>query len=153
MARFDQAWLAEVTRLVDPVFQAADVGFVRQLLTSKDGDIAGVLWEADPERFAARYPDSGIVESYGEEQWPQVACIDYWLHLEEDPPRGRISCEGWNLDDNTLELTGDAGDAELIAEIYRHILHRQADDVAARQSLHPRAPMREGSASFGCAKR
>ncbi len=34
-----------------------------------------MLWEADPLRFAERYPDSGVVESYGP-QWP-APCIDY----------------------------------------------------------------------------
>ena len=28
--------------------------------------------------FAERYPDSGIVESYGT-QWPDVTCIDFWV--------------------------------------------------------------------------
>ena len=65
------------------VFDAADVGFVRQIQVRRSGESAfaslsemtgiaeevALLWEADPELFAERYPDSGIVESYGE-QWP-----------------------------------------------------------------------------------
>ena len=60
--------------LCDPVFEAADVGFVRQVQYAGPGyrRVDAMLWEADPEQFAARYPDSGVAESYGR-QWRDVS--------------------------------------------------------------------------------
>lgn len=59
---------------------AAEVGFVRQAQYADEAHqvVAALLWEADPIKFAARYPDSGIVETYGEDAWSGVHCIDYW---------------------------------------------------------------------------
>jgi hypothetical protein len=81
--RVDQAWIEAVCARCDPVFAAADVGFIRQIQKSSEG--AALLWEADPQLFAARYPDRGIIESYGRDQWATVPCIDYW-----SLPRRRI---------------------------------------------------------------
>ena len=80
MADFDAAWADEVVRLCDPVFEAADVGFVRQVMHAGDDRtrVDALLWEAEPQRFAERYPESGIIETYGQEQWPGVPCIDFW---------------------------------------------------------------------------
>jgi hypothetical protein len=103
----DRVWVAEVCGVCDPVFAAADVGFERQVHEEPDRGITALLWEAEPERFAARYPDSGISESYGD-QWFQVTCIDFWVYLDGAPGQARTSTEGWSADqDTTLALTGD----------------------------------------------
>ena len=101
-------WAADVAALCDPVFEAAAVGFTRQSMppVQEHGVVGAILWEADPRQFAARYPDSGIVESYGEEQWSSVGCIDYWVYLDHPTGRCRLSVEGWNLPDLWLEMTG-----------------------------------------------
>ena len=119
-----RAWADLVARECDPVFEAADVGFVGQVLYAEDQEtVVALLWEADPERFAARYPDSGIVETYGEEQWPGVHCIDYWVNVDHASGRCRLSAEGWNLPEIWLELSG-RGDADgaSIADTFARIL-------------------------------
>src|SRR3712207_8830332 len=53
-----------------------------------------LLWEAEPARFAARYPDIRIEDSYGD-QWPDVSCIDYWRseeHTSELQSRQYLVC-------------------------------------------------------------
>lgn len=120
-----RAWADQVAQECDPVFEAADVGFVRQVQYADDAQslVVALLWEADPERFAARYPDSGIVETYGEEQWPGVHCIDYWVNVDHTGGRCRLSVEGWNLPEIWLELSGH-GDADgaSIADTFARIL-------------------------------
>lgn len=108
MSDLDSSWAESVATSCDPVFEAADVGFVRQVAWSDPDQqvVAALLWEADPQRFADRYPDSGVVESYGAEQWPGVPCIDYWLYVEHDPPSARLSVEGWDLPELWLDLDG-----------------------------------------------
>jgi len=115
----DRDWVEAVCRICDPVFESADVGFVRQMSVRRAGEIAFVglpemtdtaeevalLWEADPGQFAERYPDSRIVESYGE-QWPNVPCIDYWVKVDGRDGQARLTIEGWP-DPNDLSLTGD----------------------------------------------
>ena len=71
----DDAWAQEVAAFVDPVLALADFGFGR-LPSNSRAD--ALLWGADPVRFAERYPESGIIETYGQEQWPGVPCIDFW---------------------------------------------------------------------------
>lgn len=75
----DLAWRDAVRASCEPVFQAADVGFQWNDMVF-DRDQPAMLWEADPARFALRYPDSGIELSYGD-QWPPP-CIDYWIYVE-----------------------------------------------------------------------
>jgi len=58
-----------------------------------------------PRRFAERYPDSRIVDSYGDE-WPPP-CIDYWVYLERDARQVRISAEGWGYVDDVLDMSGE----------------------------------------------
>jgi hypothetical protein len=104
---FDAVWAQAVCDVCDPVFVAADVGFTRQIHEEPRRGIVSLLWEATPSLFAARYPDSGIIESYGA-QWPEVTCIDYWVYLDDAPGQARTSTEGWSADqDATLDLTGD----------------------------------------------
>ena len=91
--------------LCDPVFASAEVGFVRQIQRKPDGEVDALLWEADPELFAMRYPDSGTVESYGD-RWPEVHCIDYWVYLDREG-QARLSTEGWYDAQDVLALTGD----------------------------------------------
>jgi len=104
---FDQSWADDVCRLCDPVFESADVGFVRQ--TAHDpgsGIITSLLWEADPVRFAERYPDSDVIESYGPDDWPPH-CIDYWVYVDANARQAHISTEGWSSRDEILDLSGD----------------------------------------------
>lgn len=116
----DRAWAEAVERACDPVFTAAEAGFVFQLVMG-EGGIAALLWEADPLLFAARFPGSGIEESYGE-QWP-APCIDFWVYLEGE--QARISYEGWSGQDVLVPLTGDGGaDGAQIAGEFSRILHR-----------------------------
>ena len=120
---FDAEWVETVRGRCDRVFQAADVGFVAQVMTSETGP--ALLWEADPKRFVERYPDSGVVESYGS-SWP-APCLDYWVYVDVDRGRARLSTEGWNVHDIEVELSGEGhSDAETIVREFARIL-RVAD--------------------------
>ena len=124
MSRLDQRWADEVCRLCDQVFEAADVGFVRQVQYAGPGNrrVDAMLWEADPEQFAARYPDSGVAESYGQ-QWRDVSCIDYWVHVDHHKRRCRLRVEGWNLPELTVHATGEGPlDGAAIASTFARIL-------------------------------
>jgi hypothetical protein len=81
------------------VFAAAEVGFVRQIQPGAETSsrVGAILGEADPASFAAKYPDSGIVESYGQDQWAGLGCIDYWLYVDAREGVCRLNVEGWNL--------------------------------------------------------
>lgn len=121
--RFDQAWADGVREQCDPVFARADVGFTFNAtgIDPGTGSVQSLLWEAVPERFAERYPDSGIVESYGD-QWPGY-CIDYWVYVDADRARVRLSTEGWNLPELAIELHGHpAMDGMNIASVFARIL-------------------------------
>lgn len=120
-----EQWADEVAQACDPIFEAADVGFVRQVTYANDDkhEVISLLWEADPQRFADRYPDSGIVETYGEDQWQRVHCIDYWLNLDQPNRRCSLSAEGWNLPELWLDLRGvGAWDGPAIADTFARIL-------------------------------
>lgn len=122
---YDQAWVDAVCRECDPVFAAAQVGFERQVVYAggPQGPAAGILWEADPATFAARFPDSGIVEMYGNDQWADVGCIDWWVNLHDDPARARLSLEGWNLPELSLPLTGRGeADGRDLAQVFARLL-------------------------------
>ena len=107
--------------LCDPVFASAEVEFVRQIHRKPDGEVHALLWEADPALFAMRYPDSGIVESYGD-QWADVHCIDYWVYLDIEG-QARLSTEGWQEVDDLLVLSGDGvADGVLIGTAIARIL-------------------------------
>lgn len=124
-SHFDNRWAEEVSAYCDPIFDAAQVGFVRQVQHSDEAGqiLSALLWEADPVKFADRYPDSGIVESYGDDQWPGVHCIDYWVYVDHENRRCRISVEGWNLPDIMIELRGHSGfDGSAIANTFARIL-------------------------------
>lgn len=116
-------WAEQVCAHCDPVFAAADVGFERQLQHPGPGsdDVTALLWEADPERFAARYPESGIDESYGG-SLADVPCIDYWVYLDE-PGQARISVEGFGLPELLVPLTGHGtADGRQLAAVFARIL-------------------------------
>ena len=124
MLVLDDAWADEVVRSCEPVFRAADVGFVHQVGYGDDErrTVSALLWEAEPHRFAERYPDSGIVDSYGD-QWPGVHCIDFWVYLEPDVGRARLSAEGWNLPQLHLDIRGIGSvDGADIADTFARIL-------------------------------
>ncbi len=121
----DRHWAEAVAAACNPIFEAADVGFERQLLYADEEhtQVDALLWEADPRRFAHRYPDSGIVETYGDQQWPDVRCIDYWVYVDHANGRCRLSVEGWNLPELYLDLHGNGGrDGAHIADTFARIL-------------------------------
>lgn len=104
----DVAWRDRVRAWCDPVLAAADVGFEWNESTARpdpEGRMLALLWEADPLRFAARYPDRGIEESYGDD-WPAF-CLDFWVYLDT-PGFLRLSWEGWHHGDELLPRIGDA---------------------------------------------
>jgi hypothetical protein len=103
----DQSWAEAVCLVCDPVFESADVGFIRQVQRDPSSRlVTALLWEANPRSFAQRYPDSRIVDSYGPDNWPPP-CIDYWVYLDEDGHQARLSVEGWSLDDEVIDLSGN----------------------------------------------
>ena len=125
MTSFDAKWAAEVSAACDLVFAAADVGFVRHAADdgSPDAPVGAILWEADPARFAARYPDSGVVESYGTEHWDGVGCIDYWVYVHADEGLCSLSVEGWNLPEILVKVRGQgARDGMQVAAVFARIL-------------------------------
>ena len=125
MDALGEQWVDQVTRLCDPVFEAADVGFVRQVSYADDASslVSALLWEADPRRFAERYPDSGIVESYGEDQWPGVTCVDYWAYVDQEERRCDLSVEGWGTARLRVDLSGDGrADGAALAAAFARIL-------------------------------
>lgn len=120
----DKGWFDAVFRWCDPVFKHADVGFEGRSVAGGSGNtVDAFLWEAQPRRFVARYPDSGLIESYGEEQWAGVPCIDYWIYVEPDHRRCRVSVEGWNLTEFCVETTGNGNrDGVHLASLVARIL-------------------------------
>jgi hypothetical protein len=96
----------------------------RSTTTIETREVAtALLWEADPALFAARYPDSGVIETYGEERWQDVTCIDFWVYLDLDKRQCRLSVEGGNLPELLLDLHGDSGlDGHAIANTFSRLL-------------------------------
>jgi hypothetical protein len=110
------AWSAAVEAACQAVFTAADAGFAGPVASG-----GALLWEADPVRFAARYPGSRVVESYGR-SWPPP-CIDFWVYADATKRRARLVFEGWNEPDVELTLTGDPDqDATTIAAEFARVL-------------------------------
>jgi hypothetical protein len=126
----DRGWAQEVRGLCDPVFEAAGVGFTCSVHEEPSHGVTALLWEAEPHRFAARYPDSGIIESYGD-QWPRVACIDFWVYLDAAHGQARTSTEGWSAGlDVGLDLTGNGvRDGLAIGAAMARILRVPAPDA------------------------
>lgn len=119
---FEPHWALIVCRRLDGLFEATGAGFSRSIPQDlTPGWLDSMLWEADPLQFAERYPDSGIVESYGI-QWP-APCIDYWVYVDVEARLATLSIEGWIVDPETITLTGDgAVDAEVLHEILARAL-------------------------------
>lgn len=118
----DGPWAAVVFELCDAVFRNAGVGFVGRQVAGKS-PVTAFLWEADPRQFIEKYPDSDLIESYGEENWPGVPCIDYWVYVEPEHQRLRVSVEGWSLDEFFVEATGHAArDGHALASVLARIL-------------------------------
>jgi hypothetical protein len=101
----DLKWRDAVRAACESVFAAADVGFAWSDSVTFNPSQPTLLWEADPLRFAARYPDSGLEVGYGE-QWPPP-CIDYWIYVDPVKMTARLSVEGWSRLYETVDLTGD----------------------------------------------
>ena len=126
MTPLDQEWMQSVCDFCDPIFEAANVDFTRQISLADDGTVNTLLWEADPGLFAQTYPESGIIESYGD-QWPQVGCIDFWVYAEHEKRQCRLSVEGWNLPDLVLPFAGSKRmHACSIADTFARILGVQS---------------------------
>ncbi len=111
--RLDRACGDSVRRWCDPAFEAADCDFrwnSSAYYFSADGLVEAMLWEAEPRRFALRYPDSGVIEAWGEDSWPPP-CIDYWVYVDPLARTAELSVEGWGERAATLRMSGD-GDAD-----------------------------------------
>jgi hypothetical protein len=118
---FGVRWRDAVRAVCDSVFAAAAVGFEWNSGSTWDTDHPALLWEADPLLFAARYPDSGIEDSYGD-QWP-APCIDYWVYVDPDSSTAHLAVEGFSEPDRDLALSGDgARDGAMLAEVFASIL-------------------------------
>ncbi|MDF8265597.1 hypothetical protein [Luteipulveratus flavus] len=96
MTYFDQAWIRAVKSRCDETLQRADVGFTAQDIHDEHGAVTAIMWQANPQRYAERYPDSAIVDSYGS-QWPEVRDINCTLKLDESPHAVGLAIEGWGL--------------------------------------------------------
>ena len=103
---FDPDWSAVVCGRLEALFESTDAGFSRTLPREPvSGLVENLLWEADPLRFVERFPDSGVVESYGD-QWP-APCIDYWVYVDEGSRTATLSVEGWSFACEEIALSGD----------------------------------------------
>ena len=116
----DPTWHDAVREACEPVFASADVGFVWNQATF-DAAQPTLLWEADPERFAARYPDSGIERSYGD----QVAASLHRLLGVRRPRDARGSALGRGLERLGAHLRAERRwwpDGQLLATAFAAIL-------------------------------
>lgn len=115
MGRFDDDWQLVVCARLDPLFSAADSGFTRST-AAVAGELTDMLWETDPHSFAARYPDSGIEESYGP-GWPPP-CIDFWIYVDAAKHLATLSTEGLHARFDEIPLTGrSAVDAQTLSDV------------------------------------
>lgn len=118
----DEAWVQSVCAVCDPICESAHVGFVRQVSMASNGEAATLLWEAEPLLFVDRYPDSRIIEAYGQDQWPPP-CIDYWIYLDAEKREARFSVEGLEPDNVLVHLTGDGReDGRALGQVLARIL-------------------------------
>lgn len=120
---FDAAWVQIVRTICDPIFDAADVGFIAQVHATDTGP--ALLWEAGPERFAAKYTDSDIAEYVaGIDDWSSPAdCVDYWVYVDARQQRAVFSVEGWDLPRWGIDLSGDGSrDGISIAREFARVL-------------------------------
>lgn len=123
---FESEWSTIVCRRLDALFDSTNAGFTR---SSPEQPMPGVVddmfWEANPIRFAERYPGSGIVESYGD-QWP-APCIDYWIYVDVHAGVATLSTEGWSVDRQEVRLSGIGDeDADRLHQRLARILERDA---------------------------
>lgn len=124
-----RAWVDAVIVHLQPVFDAADVGFECNQVNE-----SAMLWEADPRQFAERYPDSDIIATYGVDQWPSVHCIDFWFYLDRGAEgEVLVSFEGWHSAHGPVAVTGDPDiDGSALAQMLStHLrLDRPGSDAA-----------------------
>lgn len=117
---FGADWVSIVRAVCDPVFESADVGFLAQVMM-REGTADALLWEAEPARFAERYPDSEVVESYGS-GWPPP-CLDFWAYIRPAEPCAVLQPTGWGIGEIEVLLCGDgASDGIAIAREFARIL-------------------------------
>jgi hypothetical protein len=119
---FDDDWTVAVCAVLDALFLGASAGFSRTARAQpRPGVVEDLLWEADPVLFAERYPESGVVASYGG-QWPPT-CIDFWVYVDAPTRRAVLSTEGEGAQPPPVELTGRGGvDAARLAAVLGEIL-------------------------------
>ena len=104
----------------DPVFDSAGVGFIAQVIIREE-IVDALLWEAKPGPFAKRYPDSGLVESYGS-SWPPP-CVDFWAYIRPAVPCAVLIPDGWSHPEIVVELSGDGrSDGMAIGRAFASIL-------------------------------
>lgn len=123
MNAFDVEWAGKVREQCDPIFDAARVGFQCQIIgLDESNSVRGLLWEADPALFAARFPDSGIAETYGDD-WENTSCIDYEVTVDESAQQLVLAVEGWNLPEMRLAASGKGQrDGARLADLLARIL-------------------------------
>lgn len=121
-AGFEPEWTAIVCSRLDCLFEATGAGFSRSMPGEPvNGQVGDMLWEADPIRFVERYPESWIIESYGD-QW-SAPCVDYWIYIDVESRRATFSVEGFTVDPEDVVLTGNgAQDAERLRKILANAL-------------------------------
>ncbi|WP_149814477.1 hypothetical protein [Serinicoccus marinus] len=121
---FEPEWSPIVCHRLDSLFTSTNAGFSRSSPTQPViGVVGDMLWEADPIQFAELYPDSGIVESYGD-QWP-APCIDYWVYIDVEARLATLSTEGWSHSNQEIALTGKGSeDADRLHEHLARILQQ-----------------------------
>jgi hypothetical protein len=121
----DSTWVEGVRRWCDPVFSSANCGFEWNgsgYNSEAGGQVTAMLWEAVPDLFAERYPESDIIEQYGVEQWPPP-CIDYWIYVDPVTHTAELSIEGWSYWPTPLPLSGDAeADGRMLATKFAEFL-------------------------------
>ena len=129
----DLAWQDAVRAACEPMFLSCGAGFEWNESVHFDPQSPSLLWEADPERFAERFPDSEIEGSYAS-AWPPH-CIDYWIYVDPRQMTATLSPEGWNMHDETLPITGDgARDGRLICAWFARVLGVPPSPGATAQS-------------------
>ncbi|GAB3821130.1 hypothetical protein GCM10028820_28740 [Tessaracoccus terricola] len=111
---------------LDTVFESGGAGFARSLPRQpQSGTAEDMLWETTPEKFLERYPDSGIVESYGPQSPPM--CIDFWIYLDVESRRATLSTEGLGAGTPEVELSGDGfEDANRLEKVVAQALRAEA---------------------------
>ncbi len=126
--------VAALHRWVDPVLAQAGFSWNDSgEISESDGRLVAVLYEADPDDFVRRYPQTRLQSRYGD-QWPPP-CVDLWLKFDWDARRIELDLEGFDvrhdlhgsgiqvLAEGGTQLSGDANeDARAVAAALASVL-------------------------------